>query len=210
MRGINLNLLSAALVLGLGACDNPAGVEGGDARMQVAAVGDDNGASRSTAGEAPSFSQALSETEGTVDFRARVYVRSDVGGWVELTGREAQRATVDASGRGAAQVFATARVNAGSYQQVRVVFEEVRANVSGGIQIGTGILNGEFRVDLQGDNQVVVERQVNATASADATTQLLINLNADAWLNQASAQSRTVSEAAFQSAVQITAQATAR
>lgn len=205
MRRINFSLLSAALVLGLGACENPAGVEGGDARMQVAAVGDDNGAARSQGEEAPSFSQALSGAEGTVSFRARVYVRSKVGSWVELTGRQAQQATVDASGRGAAEVFATARVNAGSYQQVRVVFEDVRANVSGGIRIGTGLLTGELRVDLQGDNQVVVERQVSATASAGATTEILINLNADAWLSQASAQSRTVSEAAFQSAVQVTA-----
>ena len=205
MRRINFGFLSAALVLGLGACDNPAGVEGGDARMRVAAVGDGAGAARSRAGEAPSFSQALSGAEGTVSFRARVYVRSEVGSWVELTGRQARQATVDASGRGGAQLLATARVDAGSYQQVRVVFEEVRANVSGGIQIGTGILTGELRVDLQGDNQVVVERRVNATASADATTELLINLNADAWLKQASAQSKTVSEAAFQSAVQVTA-----
>lgn len=205
MRRINFGLLSAALVLGLGACENPAGMEGGDARMQVAAIGDDNGGARSRAGEAPRFSQALSGAEGTVSFRARVYVRSEVGSWVELTGRQARQATVDASGRDAAQVFAAARVNAGSYPQVRVVFEDVQANVSGGIQIGTGLLTGEFRVDLQSDSQVVVERRVNATASADATTEILINLNADAWLKQASAQSRTVSEAAFQSAIQVTA-----
>jgi hypothetical protein len=35
---------------------------------------------------------------------------------------------------------------------------------------------------------------------------VLINLNADAWLNQASATTHTVSEASFRNAVAITAQ----
>ena len=39
-----------------------------------------------------------------------------------------------------------------------------------------------------------------------ASTQLLLNLNADAWLSHASAQTRTVAEAEFRNAVQITAQ----
>jgi hypothetical protein len=61
-------------------------------------------------------------------------------------------------------------------------------------------------VNLESDGQVVVERDANVTVSADATSRILINLNADAWLNSANAQTRSVSEAAFRSAVRVTAQ----
>lgn len=202
MRQTSKTLLAAVLALGLGACDEATG-PGGDATMQVAARGDDAPASSSTGSTAPAFSQALSGAEGTVDFRARVYAQSSTGSWVELTRRAAERLVVDASGRGEAKVVTTAGVAAGSYNRVRVVFEEVKADVSGGIRIGAGLLTGVVTVDLRSDSQVVVERSVNVDLSGGGSAQLLINLNADAWLSQASAQSHTVSEAAFESAVTV-------
>lgn len=205
MRGINVTLLAGSLLAALAGCSEATGPSGGDSTVRVAAIGDDASASQQQGAQGATYTQALSGAEGTVTFRARVYVRSDAGTWVSLTERAAQQATVDASGRGGAQVFATSAVSAGSYSRVRVEFEEVRANVTGGIRIGAGLLSGTVRVDLEGDNRVVVEREVDVRAEAGATTQLLVNLNADAWLRQASAQSQTVSEAAFQSAVAISA-----
>ncbi|HEX2095008.1 MAG TPA: DUF4382 domain-containing protein [Longimicrobiaceae bacterium] len=203
MRGINVTVLAAVLALGLGACDETTAPEGA-ATMQVAARGDDGAGSTSTGGGVASFSQSLSGAEGTVEFRARVWARTDAGEWVELTRRTVERVTVDASGRGEAKVFATTSVEAGGYNRVRVVFEEVQANVTGGIQIGLGgVLTGQVRVDLQSDSQVTVEREVDAEAEAGASTQLLIDLNSDAWLGSTNTQTRTVSEAQFQSAVRV-------
>jgi len=201
MKTTKTALLAAALVLGLGACENTTAAEG-EATMQVSAIGDDTGSSRS---QGALYTQSLSGAEGTVEFRARVFVRSSTSGWVELTQGAAKRAVVDASGRGSATAFTTAGVAATSYNRVRVEFEEVKANVTGSIQVGTGFLTGEVRVDLAGDNRTVVERSVDVSLSSGSRAELLINLNADAWMNQASAQSRTVSEAAFQSAVTVTA-----
>ncbi|HEX8244423.1 MAG TPA: hypothetical protein VF541_13035 [Longimicrobium sp.] len=191
----------------LGACSDATGVSGsGNAAMQVAAVGDDNGAA---AAKAPSASRAprfaTTTASGTVDFRARVYVQTQAGGWLELTGNAAQHAVVDASGRAGAVVLATSRVEAGTYARVRVVFEEVNASLSSSLTVSTGLLSGSVSVDTQGDGNVTVERQVAVTASAGATSRLLINLNSDVWLNQASATTHTVSDAAFASAVQVTA-----
>lgn len=200
------SVLAAALVLA--ACDGDVtGSGSGDARMQVAARGDDAPASQSLQsadGGAPSFSHGTAQ--GTIDFRARVYVQSSTSGWVELTNGAAGQGTVDASGHGSAMTFASSNVQAGSYNRVRVVFEEVDANLSGGLQISTGLLTGSVSVNLESDGQVVVEREINVSASSGATAQVLINLNADAWLNQANATTRTVSEASFRNAVAVTAQ----
>jgi len=197
------SVLAAALVLA--ACEGDV-TGSGDARLQVAARGDDAPAAQSvsSADGAPRFSHA--SAQGTIDFSARVYVQSSTSGWVELTNQAASTASVAASGHGDAVAFASSRVEAGSYNRVRVVFEDVDAHLSGGLQLTTGLLTGTVSVNLESDGQVVVEREVNVTARSGASTQLLLNLNADAWLSRASAQTRTVAEAEFRNAVQITAQ----
>ncbi len=200
------SMLAAALVLA--ACNGDAtGTGGGDARMNVGVRGDDAPASQSLQsadGGAPSFAQT--SAAGTIDFRARVYVQSSTSGWVELTNGAAGSGTVDASGRGSALAFASGRVAAGSYNRVRVVFEDVDANLNGGLQVSSGLLTGSVSVNLESDGQVVVEREISVSASSSAATQVIINLNADAWLNQANATTRTVSEASFRNAVVVTAQ----
>lgn len=202
MKTIRMPVFAAALVLALGACDSATGTSGdGDATLQIAARGDDAPATQRSPESGARFTHG--SASGTVDFTARVYVQTSAGGWTEVTG--AEQATVDASGHGSAVVLANARVEADSYARVRVVFEEVEAHMNGSLQVSTGLLTGDVRVQLGADNGVTVERQVNATVTAGGTTRLLINLNAGAWLNQASATTRTVSEAAFAAAVQVTA-----
>lgn len=202
MNGKGLWIAAAAVVLG--ACENVAG-PGDEARMEVAAVGEDGSASRSTSSSESGTRSQQSSASGTVTFDARVYVQTTAGAWLELTQGAAESVTVDAAGQSESRAFASKRLEAGSYSRVRVVFEEVDAQVNGSIQIGTGLLSGAVTVDLQSDNQVVVEREVNVTARTAATTRLLVNLNADAWLNRANAQTKTVSEAEFASAVAVTA-----
>ncbi|HEX8674476.1 MAG TPA: hypothetical protein VF710_21430 [Longimicrobium sp.] len=202
MNGKGLWIAAAALVVG--ACDNPTG-SGDEAWMEVAAVGEDGGASRSVAPSESGTRAQQSSASGTVSFDARVYVQTSAGAWLELTDGAAESVSVDAAGQSESRAFASERVEAGSYSRVRVVFEDVDAQVNGSIQIGTGLLSGAVSVDLQGDNQVVVEREVNVTARTAATTRLLVNLNADAWLSRANAQTKTVSEAEFASAVAVMA-----
>lgn len=207
MTKSNATLFALAAAAVLAGCSDATGTGGsGNARMQVAAVGDQAAgpsASRSTDGAAPRYTTTTAE--GTVDFRARVYVQTQAGGWVELTGGAAQEAVVDASGRAGSVVFASSNVQADSYTRVRVVFEQVQANVSGSLQVSTGLLSGSVNVDMQGDGNVTVERTISTSVNAGATGHLLIDLNSDTWLNQASASAHTVSEAAFASAVQVTA-----
>jgi hypothetical protein len=207
MKKTYATLFAVAAAAVLGACSDAAGVSGsGDATMQVAAVGDGNGTATSAApaqGQAPRF--ATTTANGTVAFSARVYVQTQAGSWVELTNNAAQHAVVDASGQAGAVVFATSHVQADTYTRVRVVFQDVNASLNGSLQISTGLLSGSVSVDTQGDGSITVERAVSASVNAGATGHLLVNLNSDVWLNQASATTHTVSEAAFASAVQVTA-----
>ncbi|HSU13151.1 hypothetical protein [Longimicrobium sp.] len=207
MKKTHATLFAVAAAAVLGACSDATGVSGsGNATMQASAIGDNNGTTNSVAaapGEAPRF--ATTTANGTVDFRARVYVQTQAGGWVELTNNAAQHAVVDASGQAGAVVLASSHVEAGTYTRVRVVFEQVNASLSGSLQISTGLLSGSVNVDTQGDGSVTVERAIAANVNAGATSHLLINLNSDVWLNQASATTHTVSETAFASAVQVTA-----
>src|SRR4051812_9644469 len=101
MKKTYATLFAVAAAAVLGACSDSTGVSGsGNATMQASAIGDNNGTSNSVAaapGEAPRF--ATTTASGTVDFRARVYVQTQAGGWVELTNNAAQHAVVDASGQ---------------------------------------------------------------------------------------------------------------
>jgi hypothetical protein len=196
-------LMAGGVAVALAACDGATGTMAGESTMEVAVRGDDAPATSAQPADDTRYSHT--SAEGTVTFRARVYARTSTGGWVELTNGAAQQAVVDASGHAAAQAFTTSRVQAGAYTHLRVVFDDVRANLSGSLQVGTGLLTGEVRVTAQSGNQIVVERQVNASATAGGTTRVLVNLRSSAWMNQADAQAKTVSEAAFRSAVLVTA-----
>lgn len=208
MRHLKTSFIMAGLLAGLTACEDATG-PGGSATLQVAAVGDTE--SGPSAALSPSYSQAVlardGSAQGTVQFTARVFVQTSAGSWIALTEQAAQSTTVDASGRGGAQVFASEDVEAQSYNRVRVVFERVNANVTGGIQLSLGgLLTGLVQVNLGSDSEVVVEREVEVDARSGTASTVVINLNADAWLSRADAQSKAVSEAEFQSAVRVYAQ----
>lgn len=207
-RGVLLAGVSLALVGCEGSVTGPGGED--DATFQARAIGDGDGAATWSAAEGWSGTQTArdggGDAQGTVSFEARLYVRTDAGKWIEVTSESAQGATVDASGRAASEVFASGRVDAGSYNRVRVVFERVEADVTGGITIGTGLLTGRIEVELGGSGEAVVERNVDVAVESGSSATLLVDLNSDAWLGHASSQTRTVSRADFESAVRVTAQ----
>jgi hypothetical protein len=194
-------LVAPAMVV-LAACESATGSGGdGDARMQMAAAGDD-GASLSRSGDGPSYTS--SSAQGTVSFEARAYLQTSAGAWVELTDGAYEAASVTASStRSTASTFATGNVAATSYTRVRLVFREVDADVQGGVTVGTGVLTGSVTVNGGSDGEIVVERAVSVNAQAGATTRLLLDLNANAWLSQTSLTTRSVSEAAFASALSV-------
>ena len=199
MRTTITALLGAALAA-LGACDSNigTGTEEGPV-LEVAARGEDPPpVSLAPAGGGASFTHVT--VRGAVEFRARVYVRSGGGEWLELTDRFFQRAAVDASGHGATQIFAGTRVAEGTYDRLRVAFRDVTADVTGGV--GAAI-TGEVNVDLADGDSVVIEREMSAVTTSGFTTQIVLNLNSGTWLALADPATRLVDPADFASAVEV-------
>lgn len=139
--------------------------------------------------------------EGSVAVRARVYLWSDAGEWVEVT-RGAASQTMRVDGSDGVQAFARSEVAAGTYSRVRVEFEQVLASASE-LHIGLSAGEAELGVELGGDERVVVEREVALRVESGAEARLTMNLNADAWLAQADTETGAVAETAFAGAIEI-------
>lgn len=198
MRSVKTVSLIAALTLAGAGCTDVAGPGGGEAEVQLMAVGD---------GESGGTLQSVSGSgEGTIRFRARVHARLSTGEWQELTRRGAEEARVQASGRAEAVLVTSARVREGTYDRIRVEFEEVEAtDVS--VQLTTGLLlTGSVRVQGESGNAGVVEQAATWNVRGSGTHRLTIDLNSSAWMNRARAESRTVSRAEFESAVRLRVQ----
>lgn len=178
-------------------------VGGGARDVDARATGD--GTPGRSGSAAPSYSVArgggtafqADGVTGTITFDARVsLVRAG-----QATPLGAGTATVSASGRDTVLV-ASGRVDEVAFPVARVVFTRVTANVTGGLVIGGIGLTGQVDVALALGDSVVVERAVDLGDPEDAAT-LLIDLDASAWLSAANPLTRTVSAAAFQSAVDL-------
>lgn len=196
-----MTMLTAALAIpALLGCEDATGPDR-QGEVEVTVIGD---AGASSAASGPSFYRSSgSGAEGTVDVSARVYLLAESGEWVEVTDGTAARTTVNASG-GAGSTFARSRVEGRSYGRVRVVFERVEADVSGGLEVGLGsTLVGTVTVDAAGSGGAVVEREIDLEVRSGSSATLTIDLNSDAWLSRASAETRTVSRADFEAAVRV-------
>lgn len=205
MRSLTTAALAAVLVLGLGACDKDAtGVAAGQSRMEVGMRGDDGSGGASASRASDTRFDLTGGASGSVDVRARVWVETRAGDWVEVT-NGAESETMQASGSDGSRLFATAEVDASAYHRVRVEFERVQANVVGSLTIDTGLLSGSVAVNSGADGSIVVERDVDFEARAGGTSHIDINLNAQEWLQRADAETHAVAEAEFRNAVSITA-----
>ncbi|MEX0912614.1 MAG: hypothetical protein WD737_06320 [Gemmatimonadota bacterium] len=200
MRTTTMILTGAAAALMMSGCEQPTAAGSEMAEMQVDIQGDDS--SHAPSGSGPMQSSADASAE--IDVEARVYLRSGSDEWIAVTEGSA-RQTVDASGSDGLRVLATSEIAAGTYSHIRVEFERVEADVTGGLEIGTGLLTGSVRVEAGAGGPVVVERAVTIDARSGARAEVEINLNARQWLERADAESRTVAEAEFRNAVTIIA-----
>lgn len=196
-------MLFGLVLLSVTACSDgePTGLEEGRAAAEVRVHGDaSSGASES---RAESSSGEGSELEGSVDLQARVYLQTEAGQWVELTRGSAEQ-TVEASGSDGFKLLASSEIEAESYHRVRVEFERVRGDLSGGLVLGLNGGSAQLRVDVGSSGRVTVEREVDLAAHASTTTRIDIDLNTAQWAG-AGDSAGLVAQGAFASAVAITA-----
>jgi hypothetical protein len=203
MNGTARIIAAALVTAGLTACDEATGPRAGSGQVEAAAIGDASTSSGS-ASAPDDGSTSTAGAEGTVHFRARVYLWSDAGQWVEVTNGAAAAGSVDASGSDGAKLFASSAMEARSYTRVRVVFEDVRAEMTGDVQIGVGTtITGNVSVEMGDDGSATVEREIDLRVRGGSTARLVIDLNSNAWITLADPQIRTVSRTDFVGAVRV-------
>lgn len=138
---------------------------------------------------------------GNLEVTLEVLVRRGDGSWLDLTGGE-QPITLPISG-GNLEELVSQPIEPALYDQVRVVFHTVEADVTGGLEIGGVPITGRIRV--QNTAPIVVEQEFELTVSAQQVMEISIDLNAGDWLPTASPTGLEVSVEEFQAAVELTA-----
>jgi len=210
-RPLTALLLSAAL----GGCGNvTAGGVTGEAEVYMSGDAERGGTSTaailsSPKGGGPSAPGASTAgvivgagLEGDVQVTASLYLRRAGAPLIDLTPAGAVTVTLDPGGA-QEPLVADEVVPGGSYQGIRIIFTDVVAEVTGGLEIGGVPFTGAVRVDLAGDG-LVVDRTLAITVGDDQPVALLVDLGSDVWLNLLNPLSRTVAAADFANAVEVT------
>lgn len=138
---------------------------------------------------------------GDVTATASLEIRQAGGPTVELTPLGPFTATADLEGT-QEPLVADEMVPAGRYDSVRIVFTQVSADVTAGLEIGGVQFAGLVTVDLPtGGLEVVLPLDLDVPDGGLAA--FVVDLNADAWVPLADAATGTVDPADFAAAVAV-------
>jgi hypothetical protein len=194
--------LSALVLLPLAGCDDDsATAPNGQEEGTMQAVIQDNGASGVPSAVAPQ--ETSGEVSGQFAAEARVEVMVD-GAWQQVS--DLADLNAQAELQGGSSTMGSATVEARTYERVRIVVSNAEADIEAGSDIGLGPIQVDLTLAIGGGGDIVVEHPQPVTVQAGATTQLVLDLNSSAWLDENAVQAGAVSSASFQSAAQILVQ----
>ena len=133
---------------------------------------------------------------------AQIAISADGATWIDL-GSPAQ-VTVDAQSSGnETVVHGEATVPAGTYTRIRVTFEGMNIQLDAGSTIGGLTLTAGATIVVGGaDGEVVIEKQVSGftvAADASARTDVVFDLNSEAWVTESAVTGGVVSDAEVRS-----------
>ncbi|MDT8341610.1 MAG: hypothetical protein RQ751_08865 [Longimicrobiales bacterium] len=196
-------LLALALGLTLGACGNL--TAGGLAETEVTVSGDASDPVQAAAGarHLPPVARQTAdddEAEGELEADITLFLEGAGGSPVALT---PQPVIVDVDIRGVVeQQVVAARVPAGRYTALRMVFRNVEVEVEGGLIVDGGEVVGLVEVEFEADSLTVVE-PVSLSLEDGDRVQILLDLNAQDWLRQVDPQVGLVPETFFANAITV-------
>jgi hypothetical protein len=200
MRTARLLVCAAAVA----ACGNV--TAGGVGQVETYMSGNDSASSPSAVGRAGTEGPAAAPLaalsfEGDVTATASLELLSVLGQAIDLTPLGPVTATADLEGTQEPRI-AEEVVPAGGYESVRIVFTQVSAEVSAGLEIGGLPFTELITVDLSGGSLEVI-RTVDLDVPDGGVAAFVVDLNADAWIPLADASTRTVDPADFAAAVRV-------
>jgi hypothetical protein len=134
---------------------------------------------------------------GDLDVSFFAFLRHEDGSGFQLGARElfAQQLSIDGSEERLVQVQFTPE---GQYTEVRLHFTQVSANVVSGLPV-----LGEVSVDIPTDTTLLVARSIDLDLAEDEEVDLVVDLNAAAWLLTANPLTGIVDPEAFAALVEV-------
>ena len=199
---------SLALVLTLAACGNLTGGGVGEATLSVTGnvpppIPAPQSSLVATAGPvAPSSHEPdeADEAQGSVHVRFLVSLVSERGSETRL-GDEEIEIEVDLQGADEPPVVKEL-IPAVRYTELRIVFTEIKAEVSDGLIINGQLVTGGVHVELE-DLALLVTRPIDLDVGHGQSVSLLVDLNAPAWLTAVDPITRTINESVFADLVNV-------
>lgn len=144
--------------------------------------------------------ETLDEPEGEV--RAEFFINLVAASGDEVSMSEDQiRIRVDVQGRQELDVAVQA-VPATLYTQIRIIFTDIRVEVASGLIIDGVPVVGEVEVELK-DVALVVTRPLNLDIGDGESVFLLIDLNANTWLQAVDPVLGVIMKEVFANAVSV-------
>lgn len=139
--------------------------------------------------------------QGSLSVRVLLEVQDAEGTWFRLT-EEPQEITVSLEGTSQPEIGRTV-LSDGRYTAVRAAFGRVEADVTRGLDVDGSPIIGRVPVQIPGGGRLLVVHSMDRTLRDGDRLEILVALNAQAWLRAANAQLRSVPEAPFRNAVRI-------
>jgi hypothetical protein len=141
------------------------------------------------------------DVEGEFRGDLRFQVQVD-GAWLDLAGITEVTASTELQS-GERRSAATAQVEARTYERARVVVTNAETHLEAGSVIGTDVIDTLVSLSIGGGSELVVELSAPLTVEADATTQVVLELNSRSWLTGSSTEAGAVSATAFETAAEL-------
>jgi len=152
-------------------------------------------------GASPLLADEADEAEGEVEIDFQIFLVTPSGRALRV-GEEELRARVDLQGVTLDESVSNWPIQALRYTELRVVFTKIQAEVEGGLVINGLPVVGEVRVQLE-DISLEVTRSVDLDVQEGQTVELVLDLNAPAWLTAVDPVTSTVDETVFASLMNV-------
>lgn len=194
-----------ALAVALTGCsDDGTGPNDGDETGTMQTAARDGGGASEQGGHAAFDlgAQTEGDVSGQVTGQATVEVQTETGAWQEIGTLADMSMNAELRSEGSSSM-GSAEVEARTYDGVRIVLEDVEADVEAGSDLGVGPIDVSVSVAIAGGSQVVVEHNAPFTVQADGTAEVTLDLNSHVWLDEESVEAETVTAAEFESAATI-------
>jgi len=149
----------------------------------------------------PSQSSDENDPEGEVEVEFRLFLVTEAGNALAL-GDDQLRVRVDLQGRNEADAVDRQRIPATRYSELQIVFTEIDVEVESGLVIGGVEIVGLVEVEIE-DITLLVTRQIDLDVDIEESVELVIDLNAPAWLAALDPLTLTVDEAVFASLIDV-------